>query len=125
MSEGNDQAKYALADADARGKEIARQTAREAEAEKKDVDSTLRRQKLAYLASGVTLQGSPLLVMEETRRKGQENIDEIMKSGSYSGAAAISEGRINASNAKSAGRREFLSGITSAAGSLSKMPGLN
>ncbi len=34
-------------------------------------------QKMAYLKSGVVLDGSPLLVMEETRAKGEENAKNI------------------------------------------------
>ena len=108
-------------DAENRGKEIARQTAREANAEQQETDQTLRRQKLAYLASGVTLQGSPLLIMEETRRKGQENIDEIMASGSSGASAAIMEGRQQASNTKASGRRDLVNGLTGAASTLGKL----
>ena len=117
MSEGNDQAAIAMAQAKARGAESARVSEREARLTQEDAIATERRQKLAYMASGVTLEGSPLLVMEETRRKGQENVDEILKAGKASSAAALAEGRLQASAAKSSGRQAFVSGLTGAVGS--------
>ncbi len=115
-SAAKQQSQNALFDAQNRGTEIARTTAMQANEEKKEADSALRRQKLAYLASGVTLQGSPLLVMEETRRKGQENVDEILKAGSSMGTAVLSEGRQSANAAKLSGRQALIGGITGAVG---------
>lgn len=46
-----------------------------------DVQSFMSTQARGYLNSGVTLEGSPLLVMEETRRRGQAEVDAIMRSG--------------------------------------------
>jgi hypothetical protein len=116
MSEGKNQANIAMAQAEARGAESARVAEREARLTQEDAIATERRQKLAYMASGVTLEGSPLLVMEETRRKGQENVDEILRAGQASSAAALAEGRLQADAAKSAGRQSFISGLTGAAG---------
>lgn len=40
-------------------------------------ESARKSQLMAYLSSGVTLAGSPLLVMEDTRAKGKENAKNI------------------------------------------------
>lgn len=114
MQEGKAQSANAMAQASMAGKEAARVAAKEADFERQNMEDTVRRQKLAYMAGGVSLSGSPLLVMEETRRKGQENIDEIIAAGGSSVAAINQEGRTTAARAKSAGRKEFISGITSA-----------
>lgn len=48
--------------------------------EKIQAEKARKQQKMAYLASGVDLVGSPLLVMEETRNKGEENAKNIIDS---------------------------------------------
>lgn len=123
MQAGKQQAEMAKAQAAMSAKEQVRLSAREAQMEAEAADDVRRRQKLAFMASGVSLQGSPLLVMEETRRKGAENVAEIMTSGGYSSAARLQEGRIMATNAKASGRQAFMSGLTNAAGSFAKMAG--
>lgn len=115
QAEGENQASLAMSQAAARGVEQERLAQREAKMVADDAANTERKQKLAYLASGVTLEGSPLLIMEETRRKGAENVDEILSSGKAASAAALAEGRVIASQAKSAGRQSFVSGLTGAA----------
>jgi hypothetical protein len=117
MKEGNKQASLALEQANARGIEQERVAQREARLVQEDALNTERRQKLAYLGSGVTLEGSPLLVMEETRRKGLDNVNEVLMAGSAAANAARLEGRVVASQAKSAGRQSFVSGLTGAASS--------
>ena len=114
---GGDQAALALSQASLRGVEAERVAQREAKFAQEEALDTERRQKLAYMASGVTLEGSPLLVMEETRQRGIDNVDEILKSGQAASQAAAMEGRIQASTYKASGRQKFVSGITSAAGS--------
>lgn len=49
--------------------------------ERIEADKVRKTQKIAYLTSGVDLEGSPLLVMEETRNKGEENAKNIKESG--------------------------------------------
>ena len=117
---GGQQADAAEATAAMQAREQVRVSAREAEMERQQVEDTVRRQKLAYMASGVSLEGSPLLVMEETRRKGAENIGEIIQGGAYSAASARTEGRLRAQQAKSAGRQSFISGIQNAGTALSR-----
>jgi len=114
-SEAKQQSAIALSDAAARGAEAERVAAREARFESEDVADTVRRQKLAYMASGVTLEGSPLLVMERTRQKGADNVAEILAGGKSAAQAATAEGRLMAQRAKSTGRSAFIEGITGAA----------
>lgn len=114
---GNEQAGLALEQANARGIEQERVAQREARLVQEDAIKTERRQKLAFLNSGVTLEGSPLLVMEETRRKGLDNVNEILTAGTAGANAARLEGRVVASQAKSAGRQSFVSGLMGAASS--------
>jgi len=53
---------------------------RAAQLEIDEAEKTRKIQKMQYLKSGVDLVGSPLLVMEETRRKGEENAKNIRDS---------------------------------------------
>ncbi len=79
-----------------------------------DADRTKSAQKLAFMKSGVSLEGSPLLLMEQTRMKGAENVDEIIRAGASGSIAAAQEGRIKAQQYRSAGRQGFISGLTGA-----------
>jgi len=118
QKEGDKQARLAESAAAERATETRRQTERSAEIEQRNIDQTEDRQRLNYLASGVTLEGSPLLKLEETRRLGAENIDEIQKAGEAGAKAQLTEGRTRAQAAKSTGRQALISGITGAAGTL-------
>lgn len=109
----NQQANMAIAQGNMQAAENERVAFRQAQNEKEQSESARRAQKVAYLASGVTLEGSPLLVMEETRQKGIENVDEILRGGQASSYAAKEEGRMRASSLKSSGRQAFSAGITS------------
>lgn len=53
---------------------------RAAREELNEADRTRKLQKMMYLRSGVDLEGSPLLVMEETRDKGAENAKNVRDS---------------------------------------------
>jgi len=116
-----EQADLARSDAAARAAESTRVADRQSTIEQRNIDETTQRQKLAFLASGVTLEGSPLLKMEETRRLGAENIEEIKKGGQASADAQIAEGRRTAQSAKASGRKALIGGITGAANSLSRL----
>lgn len=113
QSAGNQQAELAYQQAESRAIEQERVSAREAKLEQEATDDFRKRQKVAYLASGVTLEGSPLLVMEETRTKGAENVEEIKRAGSASADAARAEGRLQADQLKQSGRQAFTSGLSS------------
>lgn len=72
------------------------------------------RQILAYMKSGVTLAGSPLLVLEETITKSDEEADAIRKRGEATQRLAYSEASIT----RRTGRSQYISGITGAVGTL-------
>jgi hypothetical protein len=120
-NEGKKQAGRAEEQAAIAAAETKRQTDRSVMLEQRNIKDTQDRQRLAYLASGVTLEGSPLLKLEETRRRGAENIDEIQQSGNAGAAAQIAEGRMTAKSAKATGRQALIGGITNAGGSLARM----
>lgn len=61
-------------------------------------------QKVAYLSSGVSLEGSPLLVMAEDRRIGQENIQNTLETG-----------RTQASSLRKSGRQALIGGLVGGA----------
>lgn len=114
----NQQSEYAMAEATMKGKESARQSVLAASNEKAESERVRRAQKLAYMSSGVSLEGSPLLVMEQTRRTGQANIDEILAAGGSASAASMTEGRVKADSLKSTGRQAFMSGLSNAGSTL-------
>lgn len=118
QSAAEEQSALALQQAGASAAEQERLAFKEAQVEQETADTARKRQKLAYLKSGVSLAGSPLLVMEETRRKGAENVEEILKAGEAGSNAALAEGRIQASQIKSSGRQAFARGITGGMGQI-------
>ena len=119
--ESQRQAVTAQAEANLRAEETARAGAREAQFVGMEAESVRRRQKLAYLKSGVDLEGSPLLMMEATRRNGLDNVEETLRASKSTAGAQVVEGRARASQLKSSGRQAFMSGIGNAAGSLSRI----
>lgn len=114
----NQQADMAMAQGNMQAAENERVAFRQAQNEKEQSERARRAQKVSYLASGLKLEGSPLLVMEETRQKGIENVDEILRSGQAGASAARQEGRMKASSLKASGRKAFREGITNAAGTM-------
>jgi hypothetical protein len=119
--EAQRQAVTAQAEANLRAEETARAGVREASFVGMEAESVRRRQKLAYLKSGVDLEGSPLLMMEATRQAGLENVDQVLRSSGSTAGAQIQEGRARATQLKSSGRQAFMSGIGNAAGSLARV----
>jgi len=65
-----------------------------------------KRQKLAFLKSGVQLAGSPLLVLAEDRFRGKENVQAILSSGQRRAKAFQQQGK-----------QALISSLVSAAGS--------
>jgi len=72
-------------------------------------------QAVAYASSGVTLEGSPLLVLDETRRKAQEEVDATYRRGQQISSALKMQaqmtrefGAFQASTAQSKGRSALL-----------------
>lgn len=115
QKESKKQANLAIEQSRLAAAETQRQTDRQVSLENRNIQETTDRQRIAYLASGVTLEGSPLLKLEETRRLGAENITEISQAGKATSDAQLAEGRITAQRAKASGRQALLSGITGAA----------
>lgn len=76
----------------------------------------VQRQKLAYLSSGVALEGSPLIVLEDTRKAGQQQVDAILSRGS----AQYELGMRQAEITKNKGRAALLGGILQGAASAGK-----
>lgn len=79
----------ARAAADARGKQITKLKAE---------------QQAQFAASGVTLDGTPLMVLDETQREGDAEVNDILR-----------QGRNNAKVIRTQGRNALTSGILSAA----------
>lgn len=120
-SEGKRQAEMALYTAGKQGAEATRQAQAEANLVRSEAESTRRRQKVAFLKSGVSLEGSPLQLMEATRQRGLQNVEEIFRAGGAATGAAATEGRLRAQNYKAAGRQQFMSGLTSAGTSFARL----
>lgn len=95
---------------------------KEAEIEAYNQRQAIGRQKLAFLANGVTLEGSPMLVIKENRKFGQESVDAILKRGVEEKELADKR----ADQTKKAGRAALISGGLGAVGSIfSGVSGLN
>lgn len=71
-------------------------------------------QKSAYLKNGVTLDGSPLLVLEDTRQVGQEEVNSMMRSG----AAKAQLLRDRAQIQRNEGRASLIGGFGDAASTI-------
>lgn len=113
-----DQAELAYQQAESRAVEQERVTSREARLEQEKNEDIRRRQKVAFLASGVELSGSPLLVLEETRRTGAENVNEILKAGEAGASATRSQGGLTKTQIKGSGRQAFMTGVTRGVGQI-------
>lgn len=113
--EAKRQASLAEFQAQQKGQEEARLAQAKANEVARTAEETRKAQKMAYLKSGVTLEGSPLLTMEGTRVQGQQNVEEIMRAGGAAVGASTAEGRIQAANLRSAGRQAFVSGLSGGA----------
>lgn len=120
-AEAKRQSQTAMAEAGLRAEEEARAAARDAQMVGMEAESVRRRQKLAYLKSGVDLEGSPLMVMEATRQRGLDNVEEVLRAGGAAAGAQIQEGRTRAAQLKSSGRSAFYSGLQGAGQSLGRM----
>lgn len=72
----------------------------------------LAEQRMAYLASGVSLEGTPLLVGDETFKEFQLEIDSIRRSGSAQASYLETE----ASTTRSTGRAQLVAGVLEGVG---------
>lgn len=85
---------------ESRGRMLRDEADADAERYRIQADNFKADQKLAYLKSGVTLEGSPLDVLDETARQATENINAIRSRGraqqldaDAEGAATLAQGR--------------------------------
>lgn len=72
---------------------IGRETTEAAKQRKKQIQALASRQKVDFLKSGVTLEGTPIDIFADTFKTGQEDIDTIIRSGRSQQRAVISRGR--------------------------------
>jgi hypothetical protein len=72
----------------------AEEAARDADKIARDGRNFMAEQAVAYGASGVTLEGSPLLVLDDTRRKAQEEVDATYRRGQQVAAAMKTQAQI-------------------------------
>mgnify|MGYP000665034711 CR=1 FL=1 len=73
---------------------------RDAKKKAEDVISFREEQANQYNGSGVLLEGSPMLVLEETRRRGQEEVDAIAKRATASADFIRRRAAISANSAR-------------------------
>lgn len=83
----------------------------EAERVGKERKKFLARQKLAFLKGGVTLEGSPLLILEEGEEETEKEVEAIFKRG----FAQKSFAEQQAASTKAAGRGRLFGSLSSAA----------
>lgn len=83
----------------------------EAVQKQREVDRFAGEQTMAYLSSGVTLEGSPLQVLEETRRLGKQEVDAITARAN----AVANLGQKKASSTAGRGRNALLGAFAGAA----------
>lgn len=79
-------------------------------------DANLALMKAGYLASGVTLSGSPIDALDKQAQISKENENSIIMSGETEAMDQTQQGY----NALTAGRNALLGGITSASNALNK-----
>lgn len=70
-----------------------RESKEKAESEKAEAERVRKLQKVAFLSSGVTLEGSPLLVMEETSAQGRTNAQRTVRAGADQASVTRQQGR--------------------------------
>lgn len=76
----------------------------------------IAQQKVMFLASGVTLQGSPIDVLDEHIRLASEDVQSI----EMSGAAEALDEEQTGHNAMTTGRNALIGGVSAATGAIAK-----
>jgi len=79
----------------------------------------VQRQRLAFLANGISLEGSPSLVLEKSKEYGQSQVDAILRQGMARYNLAQSEARIT----QNKGRAAMIGGFMQAAGTVAQAGG--
>lgn len=87
---------------------------RNAELEARDQTQFVQQQKMAYLANGVSLEGSPLSVLEESRSYGQKQVQSILDQG----AAYKNLMYQSATNTRNKGRAALIGSFFKGAGDI-------
>ncbi len=93
------------------------ETGREAARVKDERRKFLAKQSLAFVKGGVTLEGSPLLVLEETQTESEKEVQALKTRG----AAQFALGTQKAGRAKSIGRSKLIGGFGEAFGTASTL----
>lgn len=91
---------------------VQQEAQRNAQQKAREVRNFRSNQGLAYLSSGVTLEGTPIQKMEETRQLGQQEVNAIMSRGRAQADLLMQQGRM----AKTAGRNAMIGSLFKAAG---------
>ena len=76
----------------------------------------IAQQKVTYLASGVTLAGSPIDVLDQSKLNAQNNIQDILMAGDTQALDQEQQG----DNAVTQGRNALVGGVSTAAGVFTK-----
>lgn len=90
---------------------VLQQTQLESAQKAREVNRFAADQEVQYASSGVTMEGSPALVLAETRRLGQQEVNAMTQRGKYQAQLM----RTNAMRSRAMGRQELLGGVTKAA----------
>lgn len=110
----NQSAKKEASAMEAQGQLLQEEADAEARAHAKDVRRFAANQSLAFLANGVSLAGSPLLVTQDTVEQGQAEVDSIVKAGNAKAKLYNTQAQIR----RNEGRASFIAGLGQAAGTL-------
>ena len=70
----------------------------------------VQNQRVAFLANGVTLEGSPAMVLEQSKEYGQSQVDAILRQGAAKKALSDAEATIT----QNKGRAALIGGILQA-----------
>ena len=101
------------------GDEAVREAQINAANEAHNQTQAVQRQRLAFLANGVSLEGSPSMVLASSKAYGQSQVDEILRQGSAKAALSYGEAQIT----QNKGRTALIAGLLQGAGGLSKAGG--
>ena len=82
----------------------------EAAQKARDVNAFQSKQAHSYASSGIMLQGTPIQVLEDTRSKGQQEIDAIIKRGKVAKQLAM----VRSNMTRSQGRASMLGSLVKA-----------
>jgi len=76
----------------------------------------VQRQRLAFLANGVSLEGSPTMVLEQSKTYGQSQVDAILRQGAARKSLAYAGGKITQDKGRAALIGGYIKGASTVAG---------